>query len=415
MFGWVSITKMYYELMLQNRFTKLRLINFKKVLDLNVKNELLIVNGIPSSQTFSDTSDFFTIDCSNCIVAPGFIDPQVNGLGNFSFWDFPPPAFNEIDKVRCKLAFCGVVAFCPTVITASKERVLSLIDYINSYIAQSSHSPGAKILGIHIEGIFISKYGVHNPSFVENKITVQKLKPFIKKNVILFTLAPELDPNGEGIRLLQENKILVSIGHSNGSYKQGEIAIKNHNIKMVTHMFNSLRGIKGFSHRGKGGNGNLDAIISKLEDEKKINEDEDGIMLYLLKDKDVLCMLIADGVHVNKEVIKLLSNYKDNDHFSLASDMVSSAFYKQAINQGTLGGGQVTLDKCVSNLIDWRVRTVENSLQAASKPIAMRLFRARELGLGQISFGKEANIVIWDEKKNAVRGTIIGENVFLNY
>lgn len=398
--------------MLHKQFKKIRLVNFKKILDLSVKNELLIVNGIIGSQTFSDTSDFFTIDCLNCIIAPGFIDPQVNGLGDFSFWDFPPPAFSEIDKVRLKLAFCGVVAFCPTVITASKETVLSLIDYINSYIAQGSHSPGAKILGIHLEGIFISKYGVHNSSFVEKKITVEKLKPFVKENVILFTLAPELDSIGDGIRLLQENEILVSIGHSNGNYKQGEIAVQKHNIKMVTHMFNSLRGVKGFSHRG---NGKLDTIISKLENEKNINKDEDGIMLYLLKNKDVVCMVIADGVHVNKEVIKLLSNYKDYDHFSLASDLVSVPFYHQAISQDTLGGGQTTLDKSVSNLIDWKITTQEESLLAASRPIARVLNKAREIGLGQISFGKKANIVLWDTTKNQVKGTIMGENVFLNY
>lgn len=394
------------------RFNKLRLIKFKKILGLDLKDELLILDGKVSSQGFNDTAGSFTINCNDCIISPGFIDPQVNGLGKCSFWDFPPPSFKEIDELRHKLAFHGVVAFCPTLITASKEKIVSLIDYINSYIDQSSDSSGAKILGIHIEGVFISRFGVHDPSSAQKEITINKLKPFVKENVILFTLAPELDQSGAGIKFLQENGILVSIGHSNATYKEGKTAVKEHNLKTVTHMFNSLKGIEGFSHRDKS---NLNILMSRLNNESSIDQDKDGIMLYLLKDKEVLCMVIADEVHVNKEVVKLLKDYKGNEHFSLASDMISTTFYNEAVSQGKLGGGQTFLDKCILNLINWKVATTDESLLAASRPIANKLKKAKDMGLGQISFDKEANIVIWDEKKNAVKGTIIGENVFLNY
>ncbi len=273
---------------------------------------------------------------------------------------------------------------------------------------------GSVILGIHIEGVFITKYGVHDKQYVREDLTIQSVKPFLKENVILFTLAPELDKSGETINFLQENKILVSIGHSNASYREGVRAIEQHGLRTVTHMFNSLRGIEGFSHRENGVN-NIQVIKLKIEDEKNIDPDTDGIMLAVLKDPKVLCMLIADGVHVDKEVVKLLKQYKSNKCFSLASDSISEEFYEKSKSKGTLGGSQISLDRCVSNLIKWKVASVEESLIFASLPIANQLSPASSLGLGKVSLGQKANIVIWDTKKNAVKGTIIGQDIFFNY
>lgn len=400
--------------MKKEKSSQIRLNNFVKALGLNYKQEIFIVNGIVTPKEKIIKPDmFFTIDSKDCIVAPGFIDPQINGIDSFSFWEMPL-TFSEIDEIRLRLAYCGVVGFCPTIITAPKEKIVQSIDHLNSYIRQSKPNSGARILGIHIEGIFITKYGVHDSRYSIKELTSKNVEPFIKGNVAIFTLAPELDKTGEAIKLLQKNNILVSIGHSNATYSEGVKAVKNYNLKTVTHMFNSLRGINDFSHRGDN-DSSLQILKSKLEDEKKIDPINDGIMLALLKEKNVLCMAIADGIHVNKEVLKLLRNYKDVDHFSLASDMVSNNFFNTAKLTNKLGGGQTTLDRCVSNLINWDVSNIEDSLICASKPIANYLKSAKDIGLGEITFGNEANIVLWDTKKNCVKGTIIGENVFLNY
>ncbi len=125
-------------------------------------------------------------------------------------------------------------------------------------------------------------------------------------------------------------------------------------------------------------------------------------------------MIISDGVHVSKEVVRFLRQMKGPNLFSLSSDIVAADFFNSAKSKGILGGGQSKIDKCVSNLIDWKVSGTEESLLSASKPIAGQLKVAKELGLGEITLGKEANIVLWDTKRNAVKGTIIGETVFLN-
>lgn len=399
-------------MLIKKKSNKLRLTNFVKILGLTT-DELLIIDGkISKNRQIYTINDFTTVDIAGCVVAPGFIDPQVNGFKSCNFWEFP--SYFEIDKLRLELAQSGVVAFCPTIITASQEQIVKSINWLNDYIKQCSNDAGARVLGIHIEGVFISKYGIHEKQHVKNDLTVKNIEPFVKDNVILFTLAPELDKTGEAISYLQENEILVSIGHSNASYKEGEKAIGEYGLRTVTHMFNALKGINGFSHRGKGTSG-IELLKAKLKDDKKIDPVNDGIMLALLKNKDILCMLISDGIHVDKKVVGLLRGIKDTGHFALASDLVSNEFYNFAKSKNTLGGGQSTMDKCVSNLIKWKVSNLEDSLTCASKPIANQLKAARDLGLGEISFNKEANLVIWDTKKNAVKGTVIGESLFLNY
>ena len=402
---------------IRKKSNKLRLINFVKVLGLDENKEILIVDGVVTSkEQAGKINDFVVIDSVDCIISPGFVDPQVNGFENCNFWAVPPPSFNQIDDLRLKLALHGIVAFCPTIITASTEKTLQSIDYINSYIKQASNDAGARILGIHVEGIFITKYGVHNDKYAQKDLSVKKIEPFVKDNVILFTLAPELDQTGDAIRFLQKSNILVSVGHSNATYQEGIIAIEKYGLKTVTHMFNCLRGVEGFSHRRiDNGSSNLEILKLKLDNDKNIVPHRDGIMLALLKNKNVLCMVISDGVHVSKDVIKFLRDYKDKAHFALTSDMVASDFFDASKSEGFLGGGQIIMDQCVLNLVNWKVSNLEDSLTCASKPIANQLRVAKQLGLGEICLGKEANIVLWNTKKNAVKGTIIGENVFLNY
>ena len=396
------------------KFNKYKLINFKKVINGDFSKELVVNNGLISKT--SSIEEHYLVDCMDCVICPGFIDPQVNGFGKCNFWDLSNLTYELIDNLRFELSCKGVIAFCPTIITAPPDKILKTIDFINSYIKQSSKNDlGAKILGIHIEGIFITNPGVHDKQYINQDLSSKNVEPFIQENVILFTLAPELDKTGEAIHVLQKNNILVSIGHSNGNYKDGIRAINEFGLKTVTHMFNTLKGIEGFHHRDKRDkNSNIDLLVSKLQNEKNIDYENDGILLPLLKSKEVLCMVISDGMHVSKEVVKLLREYKDKEHFALVSDLVSFDFFAKTKISRTLGGGQEGLDICVKNLIDWKVSNLEDSLLSASYPLSLQLDLAKNLGLGRIEDGKEANIVIWDTKKNIVKGTIIGENLFLN-
>src|SRR3989338_839993 len=394
------------------RLSKFKLTKFVKVLGLNINNELIVLNGkLSYSDQGLETKNLTEIDASNCIICPGFIDPQINGHDLCNFWDVPPPSFNEIDRLRLQLALRGVVGFCPTIITSSDEKIFNFIDHINSYIKQSGNSAGAKILGMHIEGVFISKYGVHESKYAKKDLTAKNIEPYIKENVIIFTLAPELDKTGEAIKLLQKNNILVSIGHTDATYKEGQIAVEEFGIRSVTHMFNAMRAIEGFSHRDNR-TLNLDTINQKLANPTNIDPEKDGIMLYLLQNKNVLCMVIADGIHVHKEIVRLLKEHKKENSFALVSDSVSRDFFEKSKSKGVLGGGQILIDECVRNLIKWKITNIEEALLCASKPIRSHLNLPISSNISDIAAGKEANLVLWDIEKCSVKGTIIGENLF---
>lgn len=389
----------------------IKLFNFKKSIGIENQSILYVLNG---KLYFNkpDLNDFVEIDCSQGIVSPGFVDVQVNGLGKCNFWN--KPDFDLIDELRIKLAQCGVVAFCPTIITDSKEKVIGSINHLNDYIEKSNSFPGSKIIGIHLEGIFITKYGVHKKEYSVKDLTVENILPYVGKNVVLFTLAPELDITGKAIKLLKGKNILVSIGHTDASYREGMKAINEYGLDTVTHMFNAMRGVNGFSHRITDNPG-VHILEEKIQHEDKIDFKNDGILLSLLKSNNVLCMVICDGTHVNKESIMFLKKIKGIKNFSLVSDLVAKDFFEEEKLKGMLGGAQITLDKCVKNIVDWGICTQEEALIVASTTICEKLSAANKMGLGRLKDGENAYITIWDTKKNAVRGTIIGENAFLNF
>ena len=126
-------------------------------------------------------------------------------------------------------------------------------------------------------------------------------------------------------------------------------------------------------------------------------------------------MTIPDNTHVSKEVIDFLIKTKGINHFSITTDMVAQDFFEKEKSKGMLGGGQISFDKCVSNLIRWNVSDLEDILISCSRPISKLLKNAENQGLGEIKPNKEAHLVIWDTEKNHLKGTIMGQNLFLNY
>lgn len=389
-----------------------KLINFKKVLGHEDLKELFISNGVLT--TSLKESNFELLNLEDCIIAPGFIEPQINGLNDCNFWDIKEEDFSKIDNLRITLAKSGITRFLPTIITNSKDKVLNSIETINKYLKTSKNKPGAQILGIHIEGIFITKYGVHQEIYSEKNLTINNIEPYLKENVIMFTLAPELDKTGETINFLHNKNVLVSAGHTNATYIEGEIAFKEHGIKIVTHMFNAMKGIPGFMHRGRD-QSNFKILEEKLDNVRKIDRENDGIIVSILNNKDVTCMAIPDDIHLSKEVVKFLVKRKNINSFSTTTDMVASDFFEKEKSKGILGGGQIPFDKCVSNLIEWKVSNLEDILISCSKPISKLLKIPQKQGLGEIELAKEANLALWDTRSNLLKGTIIGQNLFLNY
>lgn len=238
--------------------------------------------------------------------------------------DFNTAGVDEILFLTKKLSERGIVAFFPTLVTDSIENIKHQISVIKE-AAKKSH----RILGIHLEGIFINpeKKGIHNPEHFM-PLTVDNYKLIEDDFIKIVTLAPELD---EGlIEYLHTKGIKVQAGHCTG---WGD-------VDGVTHTFNTMPGI---THR------NSSTTLSALVEDKVYTE------------------IIADGVHVNDDALKLLFKSKPDDKVILISDALpitasdlketcfadSKIYYdgkKATSANGTIAGSTMLLDEIIERL-----------------------------------------------------------------
>jgi N-acetylglucosamine-6-phosphate deacetylase len=226
----------------------------------------------------------------------------------------------------------GIGGFFPTLVTDSVENVKRQIEEIK--IAKSKQTPEmASILGIHIEGIFINpdKKGIHDEKLFL-KPTVENYKLIEDSLIKIVTLAPELDENGDLSRYLTLKGVKVQAGHCIG-----------HDLSKcngVTHLFNAMGGI---DHREKS------TSLSALINDKIYTE------------------IIADGIHLSDDILKLVFKSKPEDKIILVSDSLPLAksklkemdfagekiFYdgeKATSGSGTIAGSTAVLDEIVRRL-----------------------------------------------------------------
>lgn len=238
--------------------------------------------------------------------------------------DFNACNSNDVLYVAEKLYERGIVAFFPTLVTDSVSNINRQIAIIKE-ASKKSH----RILGIHLEGIFINpeKKGIHNPEHFMS-LTVENYKLIEDDFIKIVTLAPELD---EGlIEYLHSKGIKVQAGHCTGWG----------NVNGVTHTFNAMSGI---SHRGT------------------------STALKALIDDTVYTEIIADGIHVSDESLKLLFKSKPADKVILVSDALpitasdlketvfaDSKIYYDGVRatsaDGTIAGSTMLLDDIVKRL-----------------------------------------------------------------
>lgn len=260
----------------------------------------------------------------NSITTPLIIEQHIHGAFGIYFND----VLNASDLLILaeKLMLRGIGGFFPTLVTDSVENINRQIGIIKE---ASRMCPN--ILGIHLEGIFINpeKKGIHNPKHFL-PLTVENYKLIEDDFIKIVTLAPELD---EGLTEYLLNKgVKVQAGHCVG----GDLS----SVNGVTHTYNAMSGI---SHRGK------------------------STALSALVNDSLYAEIIADGVHVSDEALKLFFKAKPDDKVILVSDALpitdsdlketlfadSKIYYdgtKATSAQGTIAGSTTLLDKIVKRL-----------------------------------------------------------------
>lgn len=325
-------------------------------------------------------------------IAPGFIDLQVNGGFDVAVGEDP----EAIRALAARLPETGVTAFLPTVITSPPEFYPKAIAAFEA----ARDVRGARPLGLHIEGPFLSpqRHGAHRRDIIENA-DARLLDTLLESDAVrLVTLAPERPDAAELMEKLRKRDLLISLGHTNATYEQFEAGI-DAGARMATHLYNAM---SPFGHRAPG------AIGAALLDDR------------------ITVGLIADGIHTHPASLRLAVRAKGVDRIALVTDMMAAAGMPPGtyplggqqvmvdrvsarLIDGTLAGSLLTMDRAISNMVQWTDATMIDALRMASE-IPARLLRLERMG--RIRVGYEADLVLLDANLHVHMTIIAGEVVY---
>jgi N-acetylglucosamine-6-phosphate deacetylase len=326
------------------------------------------------------------------LLAPGFIDVQVNGGGGVLYNDV-----RTVDGIRtiaeAHRAY-GTTGLLPTFITDTRETMAEAVEAMRAALA--ARIPG--VLGIHLEGPFISpeRKGVHNPAFMrameDEDIAIMTS---LHEGRTLVTLAPER--NGmEAIAHLAAAGVLICAGHTAGSYETVMEAVR-HGLRGFTHLYNAMPPLAGR---------------------------DPGPVGAALDSPDTWCGLIVDGHHVSDAALRVAIAAKGTERMMLVTDAMAvtgtdltsfelhgRTIYRQdgrlTTADGTLAGSDLDMASAVRNSVQRLGLALPDVLRMASLIPAQFLRLDHELG--RIAPGYRADLVLLDESLQ-VRQTWIGGN-----
>lgn len=264
------------------------------------------------------------IDVQGQILAPGFIDLQINGGFGCDFSRNP----EQISFVAKELLQFGVTSFLPTVVSSNKEQYqLSLPKLQPSAFDRKR----ATNLGIHLEGPFFepSRAGAHNIEFLRTpKDHSVEMVYGDLQGVKLITLAPELPGADHLIKSFNDLGILVAAGHSNATLEQMRMSIAQ-GVGLTTHLFNAMT---PYHHR------------------------DPGIVGAALIDPSLPYSLILDGIHLAPETVLLC--WRCNPHGLI---LVSDATEALGLSEGRYKLGTLEIEKCENCIYLPGTRTIAGS------------------------------------------------------
>jgi len=358
---------------------KLRLVGGQVITPLEARfADILIEGGLITAIVSQEqsTPSFENLDVTGRLVTPGLIDLQLNGGPSIDFWG--KPTEKELELFTREQAVGGVTTFLPTLITAAVDHLVESIEWLKTHGVDGNLTVSkglcARLPGIHLEGPCLSpkRPGVHPPEHLQ-PFDLDVLKRLIMPGVLLMTVAPELDPEGEALRYLQSQGVKVSLGHSNASYGEAGRAF-DCGIRLMTHTFNAMAPLH---HR------------------------EPGAAGAALLDDRVTCCLIADGLHLAPETVSLILRLKGPDRAILVTD---------AARIGTTGGGlvgsSIHLADAVRNCVRWQSASFQNAVRMASYNPACAI--GLEEKVGHIEVGKFADLVVWNQSDLSVEQVLVG-------
>jgi N-acetylglucosamine-6-phosphate deacetylase len=330
-------------------------------------------------------------DVQGCIVAPGYIDLQINGGFGYDFSSAP----DQVEQVAARLSQYGVTSFLPTLISSEAQFYRTALPHLQP---RAGHQGRASILGIHLEGPFFcqEKHGAHDQTLLHEHLGAIEAVYGDLEGVKMVTLAPELEGAKEAIHFLKSKGIVVSIGHTNADYETAKEAIQA-GAAMATHLFNAMPPLH---HR------------------------EPGAVGAILENSSMSYSVIADYIHLHPALLHLIWKMHP-DGLILVTDAIEALglapgdyqLGKQVVHveekaayikgTKTIAGSVLSLDAAVRHLRQATECSAVEALEAAS------LRPARLLGIdgvkGSLNIGADADFLLLDDQLYIKACYIAGE------
>lgn len=328
------------------------------------------------------------------LVASGFIDLQLNGAYGLDFTRQP----ETISTVAARLPETGVVAFLPTFITSPLD---TYPDKLAAVTAAQRKTEGALVLGAHVEGPFLNpvQRGAHNAAWICPPTPATLAHLFPLEAVRLLTLAPEQPDGLAAVRWLRQQGVIVSAGHSGATAAEAEAAFEA-GVTYGTHLFNAMSPLH---HR------------------------EPGLPGALLTSTQVKCGLIADGIHVHPQMLRLAWQCRGAAGLTLVTDAMAAMGMPPGeygigdqvvlvdktgarLHDGRLAGSILQMDEAVRNTVAFTGCSAAAAIRMASTTPAEVLGLSHQMG--HVRPGYPANLVILNRSLQVQATFIAGEVKF---
>ncbi|MBS4197396.1 N-acetylglucosamine-6-phosphate deacetylase [Lederbergia citri] len=336
-----------------------------------------------------------SVDVQGKSIIPGLIDVHIHGGNGYSFMDGSYESLAEISAFHAKH---GTTSFLATTSTASKENIIKALNCAaESY---EKGMPGADLVGVHLEGPFINvkrsgaqeKSDIRLPSIEEIDEYLQASNHLIK----LVTLAPEVENGYEAVKHFNDQGVTVSIGHSDANFNEVLEAVQV-GAAHTTHHFN---GMSPLHHR------------------------EPGVAGAGMALNELTTEIIADGIHVHPEVVKLLFDVKGVWNTCAITDAVFCAglpdgeYERVYVTKGqvylsdgsTLAGSTLTMIQSLKNVTSFTGYSLFEVLPSYTM-VPARQAKIDHLK-GSLEKGKDADLLIVDDELSIQSTYVKGIEVY---
>jgi len=337
------------------------------------------------------------LDFAGCTLVPALFDVHMHGGMGHDVMEGTPEAISAVGHF---LARNGTGAYLATTMTAPMDAILKSLASIAKFIGSRDH--GARPLGIHTEGPFLSphKKGCHPVDLLQTPTvaTFDRMWEASEGTIRLITIAPELPNAPEVIARAASLGVRVNLGHTNAQTAEAKAGVRA-GAASATHTFNAMR---NFDHR------------------------ETGILGEVLTNDQLYAELICDGFHVAPAAVNIYWRCKGPERAILITDAMAAAGMpdgnyklgeldvrvkggKAVIDEDTLAGSTLTLNRGVKNFAEFTGASVDQVARLASRNPARMIGLAEETG--SLAEGRDADITVLSTKNEVVETFLRGTPV----